>query len=105
MENSSDEARVILAIQTLQKNPKLSVRKAALIYSIPETTLRRRRKNIPSRADTTPKSRKLTDEEETHLIQHILDLDSRFQLPRLRDVEDMANRLLELCYDISVGRN
>jgi len=105
MGNSSNEASIILAIQALQNDPELPVRLAARTYKVPETTLRRRRKDIPSRADTIPNRRKLTDEEEIHLIQHILDLDSRAQPPRLRDVEAMANRLLELRHDIPVGRN
>lgn len=105
MGNSSNEASIILAIQALQNDPELPVRLAARTYKVPETTLRRRRKDIPSRADTIPNRRKLTDEEEIHLIQHIFDLDSRAQPPRLRDVEAMANRLLELRHDIPVGRN
>lgn len=105
MGSSSNEANIINALQALQKDLKLSIRAAARIYSVPRTTLERRQRNIPSQADTTPKSRKLTNEEESLLIQYILDLDSRSQPPRLRDVEVMANRLLELRHGIPVGRN
>jgi hypothetical protein len=42
----------------------------------------------------TPKTQKLTCLEESVVIQHILDLDSRRFSPRLRAVEDMANQLL-----------
>ncbi|KID98255.1 transposase, partial [Metarhizium majus ARSEF 297] len=41
-----------------------------------------------------PNSRKLTDLEESTIIQYILDLDSRSFPPRLCGVRDMANRLL-----------
>ena len=105
MGKSSNEADVISAIQAIKKDPQLSIRAAARLYNIPETTLRRRRNKVPSRADTTPNCRKLTDEEEILLIQYIIDLDSRAQPPRHRDVEAMANRLLELRHDIPVGRN
>ena len=105
MAKQSKEANVISALHALDRDPKLSIREAARIYTISDRTLRRRRNKIPSRADTIPKSRKLTNEEEIHLIQYILDLDSRSQPPRLRDVEAMANRLLELRHDIPVGRN
>ena len=37
---------------------------------------------------------KLTDLEESVIVQHILDLDSRSFPPRLSNVEDMANQLL-----------
>ncbi|KAL9572239.1 hypothetical protein ACKAV7_003622 [Fusarium commune] len=54
----------------------------------------RRQQGILSRRDTTPKSRKLSDLEEQTIIQFIIDLDSRGFPPRLRGVEEMANRLL-----------
>ena len=105
MGSPSNEASIISAIEALKRDRKLTVRQAALFYNVPRTTLRRRRNKTPSRAETTPNRRKLTDEEESQLIEYILHLDSRAQPPRLRDVEAMANRLLELCYDILVGRN
>ena len=105
MVSTSNEANVICALQALQRDPELAVRDASRIYGVPRTTLRRRRSEVPCRADTTPGSRKLTDPEEKLIIERILDLDSRAQPPRLRDVEAMANRLLELRHDIPVGRN
>ncbi|CEJ95254.1 hypothetical protein VHEMI10745 [[Torrubiella] hemipterigena] len=105
MGKTSNEADVISALQAIERDPKLSNREAARIYNIAETTLRRRRNKIPCRADTTSKSRKLTNDEENTIIQYILNLDARAQPPRLRDVEAMANRLLELRHDIPVGRN
>jgi hypothetical protein len=35
MSNSSTEARMLLALQALQNNPKLSVRRAADTYEVP----------------------------------------------------------------------
>jgi hypothetical protein len=49
---------------------------------------------MQSRRDWVPKSRKLSDLEEQIIVQFILDLDSRGFPPRLRGVEEMANRLL-----------
>ena len=43
MSSSLNEGRIILALQAIKKDPKLSVRKAASIYSVPEATLRDRR--------------------------------------------------------------
>ena len=101
----SKEADIISAIESLKQNTNLSIREAARLHNVSNRTLRRRLNKIPSRADTIPNCRKLTDDEESLLIQYILELDSRAQPPRLRDVEAMANRLLELRHDIPVGRN
>ncbi|KAJ3551518.1 hypothetical protein NPX13_g11344 [Xylaria arbuscula] len=94
MERPSKEAQLLLAIQAIQKDPTLSVRAAAKIYNVPETTLRDRQRGILPRRDIPANSRKLTDSEEKAIVQYILDLDSRAFPPRLSSVEDMANRLL-----------
>jgi hypothetical protein len=93
MESSSVESRSILAIQALKKDPKLSIRDAAKIYEIPMTTLYYRRVGRQSRRDMSSNSRKLTDLEESVIIQRILDLDSRGFQPRQSDVREMANCL------------
>src|ERR1700722_2952353 len=46
------------------------------------------------RRDIQANSRKLTDLEESVIVQYILDLDSKGFPPRLCGVEDIANRLL-----------
>ena len=94
MDLSSNESQLFLAIQAIQRDPKLSIRKASRIYNVPRTTLQHRMNNKQSRRDSTTNSRKLTDLEESTIIQYILDLDSRGFPPRLAGVEDMANRLL-----------
>ncbi|PHH51899.1 Nephrocystin-3 [Ceratocystis fimbriata CBS 114723] len=48
----------------------------------------------PSRSDIVPKSRKLSDLEEQVIVEYIINLGSRGFPPRLRGVEEMANRLL-----------
>ncbi|KAG8670758.1 hypothetical protein FPOAC1_003992 [Fusarium poae] len=88
------EARILLALRALQNDPKLSLRRAAGIYQVRYWTLYRRQKGILSTRDSIPKSRKLSDLEEQIIVQFILDLDSRGFPPRLRCVEEMANRLL-----------
>ena len=60
----SNEARILLALQALQNNPKLSIRRAATIYSVGFSTLRDRKNGIQSRRDSIPNSRKLSDLEE-----------------------------------------
>ena len=88
------EARVILAVEAIQDNPKLSIRAAAKIYNVAERTIRRRLAGHLARRDITPNSKKLTQLEEEAIVQFIIELIARAFPPRLRDVEDMANQLL-----------
>ena len=94
MESLSKESQMILALQAIQKSLQLSIRAAAKIYTVNRSTLSMRLKGITARRNTMPNSRKLTDLEESTIIQYILDLDSRSFPPRLRKVEEMANQLL-----------
>jgi hypothetical protein len=93
MESTSNESRVILALQALRNDPKLSVRKASTIYNTPRTTLRRRQAGKPSQAETTVKTRKLSNLEEETIVQRVLKLDSQGFPVRISGVEDMANQL------------
>ncbi|KAK7582935.1 hypothetical protein V3481_012230 [Fusarium oxysporum f. sp. vasinfectum] len=94
MPQPSNEARILLALQALQNNPKLRLRRAATIYKVGYSTLRDRRNGIQSRSDWVPKSRKLSDLEEQIIVQFLLDLDSRGFPAQLRFVEEIANSLL-----------
>ncbi|KAK7592186.1 hypothetical protein V3481_006810 [Fusarium oxysporum f. sp. vasinfectum] len=94
MSQSSNEARILLALQALQNNPKISLRRAASIYEVDRFALRRRQHGIQSRRNTIQKSRRLSDLEEQIIVQFILDLDSRGFPSRLRFIEEMANSLL-----------
>jgi hypothetical protein len=85
---------ILLALQALQHDPKLKIRRAASIYKVCPKKLGRRQKGMRSRRDWIPKTRKLSDLKEQIIVQFILDLDSRGFSPRLCGVEDMANRLL-----------
>ncbi|KAJ0129784.1 Early endosome antigen 1 [Fusarium oxysporum f. sp. albedinis] len=94
MSQSSNKARILLALQAIQNNPKLKVRRAADIYKVNRCTLQRRHNGIQSRRDYIPKSRRLSNLEEQIIVEFILDLDSRGFPSRLRFVEEMANSLL-----------
>jgi hypothetical protein len=94
MPSSQNEANIILALQALQKNPKLSMRRAADIYHIKWTTLRNRKNGIQPRCNSIANLRKVSDLEEQTIVQYIIDLNTRGFSPRLCDVEYMASRLL-----------
>ncbi|KAJ0124110.1 Uncharacterized protein HZ326_31474, partial [Fusarium oxysporum f. sp. albedinis] len=94
MSQPNEEGRILLALQALQNNPKLSIRRAANIYNVNRSTLRRRQNGAQSRRDWTPGSRKLSNLEEKTLVRFILKLDSQGFPPKLSFVEAMANCLL-----------
>ncbi|EGU85277.1 hypothetical protein FOXB_04208 [Fusarium oxysporum f. sp. conglutinans Fo5176] len=83
MPQPSKEARILLALQALENDPKLR-------YS----TLRDRKNGRQSQRDYAPQSRKLSDLEEQILLRFILEQISRGFLPQIRIIEEMANRLL-----------
>jgi hypothetical protein len=63
MSQSSNEAKIILALQALQNDPALSLRNAASIYQVDRFALRPRQRGIQSRRDTIQKTRRLSDQE------------------------------------------
>jgi hypothetical protein len=83
MDSTSEKSQLILTIQAMKSDPNLD-----------RATPAHRMKGMISRRDSTPRSRNLTELEKKTILQYILDLDSRAFSPRLREVEDMANRLL-----------
>ena len=87
------EDRIKLTLQAIQGLQNLSVRHAAVVYKVSETTLRRRRAGTQSTRDTHPKSSNLSKTEERALVQYIRRLDEQGLAPTLRCVEDMANQL------------
>jgi hypothetical protein len=76
MESSSKERNLILALQAMKNNPKLTINAAAKLYEVFRTTLRRRHVDIPSRCDIPVNLRKLTPIEESILLEKILDLNT-----------------------------
>ena len=94
MPQQNNETRINLAIQALQRQPKSSVRTIAKIYEVDHRRLGERLRSIPPRRAISANSRKMTDLEESVLVEHILDLAAKGFPPRLCVVEDMANRLV-----------
>lgn len=95
MQTPSKESQLILAIEAMKQDPDLSSRRAATIYNIPRSTLRTQQLGVINRRESPPNSAKLTELEEKTIVEYILDLDARCYPPRLSEVRDMANRLIE----------
>ena len=62
------EAKVVLALEALKNDPKLSLKAVARLYSMPYTTLHRRRAGKPVRRDILANLRNLTDLEEQTIV-------------------------------------
>ena len=93
MPQKNDERQINLALQAMQNDPDLSARAAGKIYSVDHEKLSRRKCGMRPRRDIPANLRKLTDLEESVLVQHILDLATKGFPPRMSIVEDIANRL------------
>ena len=98
------EAKVILALEALRNDPKLSLKAAAKLYSVPYTTLHRRRAGKPARRDIPANSRNMTDLEEQTIVQYVLELSIRAFPPRLNSIEDIANQLLYVYNTPPIGK-
>src|SRR3954465_3951020 len=90
----SSEHRVLLAIEAIQSTPRMSIRRAAGVYNVPATTIRRRMKGHAAKPDSRNARSNLTTIEEEVIVQYILDQDSRGFSPRIADVGNTANLLL-----------
>ena len=85
---------MLMAIEALRSNPKLSVRAAAETYNVPKSTLATRRNSTISKAETRPQNQLLNELGEKVLLQYIIDLNNQGFSPKLEIVEDMANHIL-----------
>ena len=72
---ASKEGRIALAIRARQEGYFSSKRATVDAYDVAESSLRYRENGHPTRRDLKPTNRKLTDTEETVLVQWILSID------------------------------
>jgi hypothetical protein len=93
-QSAYNEGDISRALSAIDPGIFSSVRRAAAAYSIPRSTLQNRRAGMASKRDCTPKSKKLTKQEEAAIVQHILELGERRFPPTLDGVREMANELL-----------
>ena len=101
--STSNEYQLQLTLQTFEKDLQLNIRKAVQLYNIPRITLTHYINGRSIYANIIINLQKLTALEEEVVVREVLDLDSRRFLPRMYDMEDMANRLLAT-YDATCVR-
>ena len=92
---SQKEGRIALAIQAFEQGQFKSLKAATESYDVPYSTVYNRVNGRPSRRDSQPPNRKLTNIEESTLVQWILSMDQRGLPPRPDSVQQIANLLLE----------
>jgi hypothetical protein len=89
------EGRITLAVQAIQQGSVKSIRAASVAYDVPYSTLYRRVKGCSARRDSRPASCKLSQTEESTLVEWILSMDQRGLAPTSDIVRQMANLLLQ----------
>jgi hypothetical protein len=92
--HSETEGRISLALQAYTSNQISSLRAAANAYDVPFETFRERHLGVLSRKETTPNSRKFTNNEEQVLLRKVLQLSADGFPPQRAIVEEMANIML-----------
>ena len=105
LESCPQTDRIILAIQAIESDASLSLRRAAAVYNVPETTLQRQRVKPASDHNTHHNASKLRRHEEEAIVQSIRKLDARGFAPTLSYVREMANQLLAVRDGGQVGEN
>ena len=85
------EGRIALLKQAIQNKKILSYNRAAQLYNISRSTLRRRVNGTLPQAKSNARKRKLQPIEESCLLQWILDLNQRGFPPHIIDVRRIAD--------------
>ncbi|KJZ68401.1 hypothetical protein HIM_12207 [Hirsutella minnesotensis 3608] len=99
------DERVLHAVHAYQQGQFTSIRKAAIAYDIPPSTISDRLRGVPPRRDAQMNNQKLTVTEETALVQWILSMDERGMPPTVAYTRRMANLLLSERGKDLVGEN
>ena len=92
-------------MNALKQGHFTSVRDAAKSYDLVHSTLQRRVNGQLPRCDTRPANCKLTETEESTLVEWILSMDKRGLSPRSDTVRQMANLLLQKRFNSSQGNS
>ena len=105
MLQTNNEAIILLALQTYKKDQNLSLRRAAKLYQVNYTTLLCRHNGVQARANTIPKSRKLSNLEKK-IVYSVYSGPkfTRISPLLLSGAEEMASRLLAGRHASPVGK-
>ena len=104
MSHQSKEANIILAIEAIHRDPRISIQQAAKIYKVSKTTLHTQLRGRAATHEKRNARHILTSSKEETLIKHVIDLDSQRFSPRINSVRDMANILLTTHQAAPIGK-
>nr|POE48918.1 pogo transposable element with znf domain [Quercus suber] len=90
---ASNEGSMLLAMQALKSGHLKTVNAAAQAYNVSKSTLLRRMKGTPSKAQYTPLNKRLSLVEEEAIVQRVLQLDSQGLCPSIAIVRQMADSI------------
>ena len=94
---SQTEGRIALALQAYQQGQFSSLQAAVNTYNVPRSTLTNRYNGITSHSNSRSPNHKLTQTEETVLIEWILSLDT-YSIPLIQSlIYRIAKLLLREC--------
>jgi hypothetical protein len=96
MEIQTKETRIILAIKAIRLSKTINTRTIAKLYRVPRTIFRDKITSRTPRDKIRPNCYKLIILKEDVISRNILELDSRRFIPRLTNIEDITNFILEL---------
>ena len=96
MKIHSKEVYIILIIQVIELNKKLSIRKTVQLYYIPRTILSNRIRSKFNLIKNQSKSYNLIELKEKVFIQYIFDIDLKDILSKFKNVENITNYIFKL---------
>ena len=100
---NSEEVRINLIIDTLCINPTISIRYIVKIYEVSQTTIIVRMNGRTSIDEIHNSWYQLTLVKEETFVQYILDLDLQRFVPRINNIENIANFLFAMHYTKPIG--
>lgn len=101
--NIQREGRIALALQAMELDSKLGIRKALRLYNVPYSTLYNRKHKRATRQEAQEVQQKLTKTEEQCLIDWVLSMDKRGFPPRIDHLRQLANLLLKSRDNININ--
>ena len=95
MESSSNEKKIVIALKTFNKNPKLTIQAANKIYEVLHTTLMERHAGKQLQNNIPINSKKFINLKEKVVLDHIIELVDQKFLLKQKNVRDMADSLCD----------
>jgi hypothetical protein len=94
-QSTINEGDILLASQAIRLGQISSIRQAASVYKVTNSTLRRRMNGTRSKRDSDTRKQRLAPSEEEVLVQKVLELDHRGIPVRLDELRNFASSITQ----------